>query len=356
MKGISLRQRLALELNRQIIKDRVERHPLQQLFWESTLRCNMRCRHCGSDCKMDSLSPDMLFEDFEKVLRRVKEVYDSHHIMVVISGGEPLMRQDLAECGRRIYELEFPWGMVTNGRLLSRSKLDELKRSGLRSITVSLDGLEEDHNWMRGTEDSFQYASEAVRMLAKDPDLAFDVVTCVNRRTLGKLDEIKEFLVSCGVKGWRLFSVVPMGRAKNDPELILQGGEVRQLMDFIVRTREEGRINASYCCEGFVGEYEGRVRDYLYHCQAGVSVGSVLIDGSISACTSVRGNYHQGNIYKDDFVDVWENRFQPYRDREWMRKGECGECKWFRYCEGNGMHLRDDDGNLIQCNLKKIYE
>lgn len=356
MSVLSLRQRLALELNRQLVEDRVQRHPLQQLFWESTLRCNMNCRHCGSDCKADSIRPDMPFDDFEKVLRRVKEVYDSHHIMVVISGGEPLMRKDLAECGRRIYELEFPWGMVTNGRALSRERFTELLRSGLRSMTVSLDGLEEDHNWMRGRNDSFQYASEAIRMAAAEPSIAFDVVTCVNRRNLAHLDEIKEHLISLGVKEWRLFSVVPMGRAKNDPELILQGEEFRQLMDYIVNTRKEGRIKASYCCEGFVGEYEGKVRDYLYECQAGTTVASVLIDGSISACTSVRGNYHQGNIYKDDFVEVWENGFGPYRDRSWMRRGECGDCKWFRYCQGNGMHLRDDEGNLIQCNLKKLYE
>ena len=193
-------------------------------------------------------------------------------------------------------------------------------------------------------------------MAAAEPSIAFDVVTCVNRRNLAHLDDIKEHLISLGVKEWRLFSVVPMGRAKNDPELILQGEEFRQLMDYIVRTRKEGRIKASYCCEGFVGEYEGKVRDYLYECQAGVTVASVLIDGSISACTSVRGNYHQGNIYKDDFIEVWEKGFGPYRDRSWMHKDECGDCKWFRYCQGNGMHLRDDEGNLIQCNLKKLYE
>jgi radical SAM protein with 4Fe4S-binding SPASM domain len=80
----------------------------------------------------------------------------------------------------------------------------------------------------------------------------------------------------------------------------------------------------------------------------------VLIDGSISACGSIRADYHQGNIYKDDFIDVWENRFQPYRDRSWMKKDQCGDCKWFRYCEGNGMHLRDDDGKLILCHLDRI--
>ena len=115
MSGISIKQRIALELQRQLIKDQTEKHPLRQLFWESTLRCNMKCRHCGSDCKVSAMQPDMPFEDFRKVLLRIKEKYDSHKIMIVVTGGEPLMRKDIAQCGRAIYDMEFPWGIVSNG-------------------------------------------------------------------------------------------------------------------------------------------------------------------------------------------------------------------------------------------------
>jgi radical SAM protein with 4Fe4S-binding SPASM domain len=86
-----------------------------------------------------------------------------------------------------------------------------------------------------------------------------------------------------------------------------------------------------------------------------LSVASILIDGSISACTSIRGKYYQGNIYKDSFWDVWENGFKPYRDRSWMKKMEpCKDCEAFRFCEGNGMHLRREDGSLMLCHLKRL--
>jgi radical SAM protein with 4Fe4S-binding SPASM domain len=125
-------------------------------------------------------------------------------------------------------------------------------------------------------------------------------------------------------------------------------------LDFIVACRKEGKVHTSYACEGFVGPYEGKVRDHLYQCAAGISVASVLIDGSISACTSIRGKYYQGNIYKDNFWDVWEHGFQNYRNRDWMKKGDCAACKMFRYCEGGGMHLRDEEGNLMLCHMKRI--
>lgn len=62
------------------------------------------------------------------------------------------------------------------------------------------------------------------------------------------------------------------------------------------------------------------MRDTFFACRAGISVGSVLIDGAISACPSIRADYHQGNIYENDFMEVWNHRFKPYRDREWMKK------------------------------------
>ena len=214
-------------------------------------------------------------------------------------------------------------------------------------MTISLDGLEKEHNWMRGNENSFLMVSQAIDMLVKKEGFVFDIVTCVNRRNYPKLDEIKEFLISKGVKRWRLFTVFPVGRAALDPEMRLTNEEFRGVFDYIKQIREEGHIRVDY-------GYEGDVRNRLFSCQAGITVGSVMADGSIAACASIRSDYHQGNIYKDDFMDVWENRYSAYRHREWMRNGECSECRYFRYCQGNGMHLRDGEGKLLLCHLKRL--
>lgn len=275
--------------------------------------------------------------------------------MVIISGGEPLVRKDLEQCGLELYRRGFPWGMVTNGLALNPDRFKNLLAAGLHSITVSIDGFELEHNWLRGHTQSFQKATEAIRMIAQTPDIAWDVVTCVNQRNIHQLPQFADYLYTLGVRNWRLFTIAPMGRAKKNPELQLADADFKKLLDFIAVTREKGKIAASYACEGFLGGFEGLVRNHLYHCAAGISVASVLVDGSISACTSIRGKYYQGNIYKDDFWTVWETQFQQYRNRNWMKKGDCANCKMFRYCEGNGMHLRDEEGNLLVCHYKKLY-
>ena len=345
---------MMLEINRAVLKQRIDEHELHQLFWECTLRCNLNCRHCGSDCRMLSEKDDMPFADFAKVLDEVRAHQDPAKVMVITTGGEPTMRNDLAQCGAEITKRGFVWGMVCNGMLLSPEKLDEFVKAGLKSLAVSFDGFEEDHNWMRGNLMSYKNVLRAVEAMKQHPSLTWDVITCVNQRTIKYLPQFRDFLISLGIKRWRLFTVFPSGRAANDPDLRLSNEQFVEMMEFIKTTRQLGKIRADYGCDGFLGKYEGEVRNHYYSCSAGINIASVLADGSISGCLSIRSDYHQGNIYKDSFWEVWQNKFQVYRNRKWMKTDQCAHCKMWRYCQGNGMHLRDGEGKLQLCQYNMI--
>lgn len=316
----------------------------------------MRCRHCGSDCKTSAAVPDMPAEDFFRVIDEIAPHLNPHEVFVIFTGGEALLRPDLEACGLELYRRGFPWGLVSNGCLLDESRLERLRCSGIHSVTISLDGLESDHDWMRQTPRGFQRATRAIALLAKAPDLLWDVVTCVNPRNYGQLEELERYLLQLGVGRWRLFSIFPMGRASGDPDLQLSNEQFVGVLEFVRRVRAKGRIHCSYACEGYLGPYEDEVRDSPYYCRAGVEIASILCDGSISGCTSIRSNMHQGNIYRDSFWEVWNRRFEPYRDRRWTKKGQCADCKAWRYCEGNGLHLYDDRGNLLSCSLRRVLD
>ncbi|MDR2468912.1 MAG: TIGR04133 family radical SAM/SPASM protein [Tannerella sp.] len=350
----SLRKRIGLELFRRMRKNNVRLHELNTLFWECTLRCNISCRHCGSDCRSAAGQPDMPVADFMNVIDQITPHVNPNRTMIIFTGGEALVRNDIETCGRELYRRGFPWGIVTNGLSLTRRRLDSLLAAGLHSMTVSLDGFSEAHNWLRCHPKSYACALNAVHMLADEKEITWDVVTCVNRRNISELHSFKQFLMDSGVKRWRIFTIFPVGRAARSPELQLTDEEFTATLDFIRNTRHEGRIHLSYGCEGFLGNYETEVRDHFYQCYAGVNVASVLADGSISACPSIRANFHQGNIYRDRFMDVWDNRFASFRNREWARRGLCADCRMFRYCEGNGMHLHDDNGDLLVCHYRRI--
>ena len=347
-------QEIALEAVRQQNEQLCREHPLDQLFWECTLRCNMSCRHCGSDCAKDLKGTEMPLNDFLPVLDEIAAHIDPTTVLVQTVGGEPLVRSDIVECGREVKRRGFQWGMVTNGHLLDEKMMDSLAEAGIDSMAVDIDGTRDQHNWLRNNDQSFDRAMRAIEQMQRIENLEWDVITCVHSRNINSLDEIKQLLIDAGVKHWRCFTIIPMGRAVGLDELQLTDYQFRDLLNFIVKTRLEGKIDLNYACEGFLGPYEGMVRDYFYTCEAGLTVASIRADGSISGCLSIRSDYQQGNIYRDSFWDVWNNRFDIYRNRQWMKRGVCTDCDMFRYCQGNGFHLRDGNGDVMLCHYNRL--
>ncbi len=331
-------------------KNETEIHELNYLFWECTWRCNLACRHCGSDCKAESNVKDMPLADFLRAIEPLEQRYPRDTVVIAITGGEPLLRTDLADCGRALRQHGFRWGIVTNGMLYDEARHHELVAAGLSSVTVSLDGLEETHNWLRQHPQSFQRALRALRLISNEPRLIYDVVTCVHGRNLKELPQLKELLITNGIQHWRLFTIAPIGRAAHDRELMLTRTQVEEMLQFIAATRQEGRIDLKFSCEAYTGKYEEEVRDSYFFCRAGINIGSVLLNGDISACPNIDRSFRQGNIYEDNLLDVWDNRFQVMRDRNWMRCGMCTSCKDFKQCLGGAMHLRPACGEpILRC-------
>jgi radical SAM enzyme (rSAM/lipoprotein system) len=327
-------------------------HELNYLFWECTARCNLNCLHCGSDCSKDSAFSDMPVEDFLSALDTIPE--PAPNFTVVLTGGEPLLRKDIEVCGREIRKRGIRWSLVSNGLLYDEERHISLLNAGMGALTLSLDGLETSHNWLRNNGSAFDRVIHAIELAAGSSRLNFDVVTCVNNRNIGELPQIRDLLVQKRVKSWRLFTITPIGRAKNNADLSLTDQQFVDLMDFIADSRKSKAMDVKFSCEGYVGKYESKVRDSYFFCRAGINIGSILIDGSISACPNVDRSFSQGNIYRDNFYHVWQTKFEPFRNRSWMKTGQCAICKDYKDCQGNGFHnWHGDKQNVLVChNIK----
>ena len=239
-------------------------HELNYLFWECTTRCNLHCRHCGSDCMAASEDVDMPLDDFLKAFDTIPAKERPPEFTVVLTGGEPLLRPDIVEVGRAIRSRGARWSIVSNGWFYDEAMHRRLMGAGMGALTISLDGLGENHDWMRGRSGCCERTLNAISIAAREPRLNFDVVSCINRRSIGQLDEIHEKLSSLGVRQWRIFTIIPIGRAKDDPQLHLTDAEFVRLMEFIKARREEAAaaekegahpMNVTFSCEGYLGSY-----------------------------------------------------------------------------------------------------
>jgi radical SAM enzyme (rSAM/lipoprotein system) len=295
----------------------------------------------------------MPVDDFLNALDTIKN--PSPGFTVVLTGGEPLLRADIEVCGREIRKRGMRWSMVTNGILYTKERHIWLLNAGMGALTISLDGLEISHNWLRNTTSGFNRVVDAIELAASSPRLNFDVVTCVNQRNISELAQIRELLIQKKVKAWRLFTIIPIGRAVNHSELLLTDAQFVQLMNFIAESRKSKAIDVKFSCEGFVGKYEPKVRDSRFFCRAGINIGSILIDGSISACPNIDRSLAQGNIYTDNFYEIWETKFQPFRNRRWTKTGTCATCSNYTDCLGNGLHnWHGDKQQVLVCHKEKI--
>lgn len=338
---------------REFKKAEAEIHELNYLFWECTTRCNLNCIHCGSDCSKDSVYRDMPADDFLKAIDTIKN--KPQNFIVVFTGGEPLLRYDLELCGKELRKRGFKWSIVSNGHLYDKQRHISLLNAGIGALTISLDGLKESHDWLRNSNSSFNKVVNAIELASSSNRINFDIVTCVNQRNLNELGQIRDLLISKNVKAWRLFTIIPIGRAAHNSDLLLTDNQFLELMNFITEHRKIKEIDIKFSCEGYVGKYESLVRDSYFFCRAGINIGSILIDGSISACPNIDRTFSQGNIYTDNFYEVWQNKFHPFRNRGWTKIGQCELCKDYKDCQGNGFHnWHGDKKNVLVCHREKI--
>lgn len=342
-------------------------HPIRWIELEVTRHCPLLCRHCGSSCSVDSpydqeLSKNTILEQF----RKIADHYDAGSINVGITGGEPLVRKDVFEIMAHISEMGFPLGIVTSGYTFTDTTINYLAAAGVRSVSVSLDGLEDTHDWVRRRPQAFRRAVQALQALVDSGLFYVEPITTVNRRNIQELEQLEQLVKGIGVHAWRLFRTFPRGRAEGDRDLLLTPEEFRYMLDFIrerfypgspAEVLKAGRFKVQYCEEGYLEDYELEVRDQFRNCAAGVNFLTILADGSVTGCAALSEQYIQGNILREDIIDLWENRFERFRDRSWTRVGQCADCKEYTHCQGDGLHLWDhpEQGPAI-CNYRELQK
>ena len=324
---------------------------LQQLFLELTLRCNERCLHCGSSCG-DVPCPEVSKEDYRKLLRKIRQDFSGRLPMLCITGGEPMLRKDFFDITEDAKDLGFSWGMTSNATLIDDGIAGRLYRAGMKTISVSLDGLPETHDAIRGRKGAYAQAMRGIRALAGHGGFTeIQVTTVINHDNIRELEALYETLVREDIDSWRIVAMEPIGRALHHPELLLTGRDHIRILEFIRTLRTEHMPVTYGCCHYLGTGYEREVRDWFFMCQAGLTIAGIMCNGDIGACLNIPRNPRtiQGNIYRDDFTEVWNSRYQIFRTSPADLNAECRECPHRRFCDGGSRHSWDyeTDSQLV---------
>lgn len=268
--------------------------------------------------------------------------------MLCLTGGEPFLYRDFFEVVGLANELGFPWGVTSNGTLITSELARRLKDYGLGSISISLDGMPSAHDAMRNRAGAFDRALQGVERLLQvfGRDIPIEVTTVVHKRNLADLDALYRLLCERGVGRWKVVNIEPIGRALSHRELWLDPSEFGRLLDFIQEKRFDSTrdIVVTFGCSHYLSlERERMVRDSYFICGAGTLVGSVTCTGDIYACLDIerRPELVQGNVARDDFYDVWSHRFESFRTDRSAQCARCLECEERAWCAGDAAHTWD---------------
>ena len=318
---------------------------LRNLFIELTGQCNEHCLHCGSWCD-GAATPQVPTERLLEILRDVKDRLGIERTMLCITGGEPLLRHDFFGLMTQAHAMGYRWGMTTNGTLITSDVARRLAESGMSTVSVSVDGLRDTHDRFRGRPGSYDETLRGIEnLLAVDAFDHVQITTVVHQWNFGELDGMFDAFNELDIDSWRLAAIEPMGRALEHPELMLSAAEHRALLEYIRDKRYDG-WPLTYGCSHFLGlDFEREVRDAYFLCTAGIYTASIMANGDIGSCLDIerRPETIQGNVYHDDFVDVWTNRFGFLRQDLANLDAACADCPDRTFCAGGSWHSFDFD-------------
>lgn len=331
--------------------------PLRNLFLELTLRCNEKCIHCGSRCGEHDTVQELTLDQYKKILDDVKRDFGTEELELDVTGGEPLLRRDFYDIMSYAHSLGFNWGMTSNATLIDDEAARRLYECGMKTVSVSIDGIQSTHDALRGWKGAFDAAMKGINALIRHGGFRhIQITSVINHRNYGELSEMFEIFQNMDIDSWRVINIEPIGRAADNPDLMLTDGEYRGMFDFIRQKRMEG-YPLTYGCSHFLGlEYERQVRSWYFLCNAGIYTASIMANGDIAACLDIerRPELIQGNILRDSLKDVWTNGFKIFRGDLSDSSEKCRACEQSQYCHGGAHHSWDYDANEQRVCFKGI--
>ena len=321
--------------------------------WEITLKCNLACNHCGSragDARVDELTTAECLD----LVRQLKQVGIDE---VTLIGGEAYLRRDWLEIARAIVDEGMICGITTGGLSLKPEMARQIKAAGINSVSVSIDGLKETHDYLRGVPGSWDAAFRALKALT-DAGVQASCNTQINRRSMPELRELYGLIKAAGIKGWQYQLTVPMGNAADNAEVLLQPYELLELFPLLAELVEQGMADGIVMGSGnnigYYGPYDqllmtrGGASSNIYYagCEAGTSTLGIEADGKIKGCPSLPSTPYTGANIRDmslaeimAYTEPLQINKQPRYTEESTAHmwGFCGTCEFKQFCRG-GCH------------------
>ena len=318
---------------------------LRLVAWEITRNCNLSCVHCRASATMGPYEGELDTGAGIRLLDQIKAVGDP---IIILTGGEPLLRPDIFDIARYGPDLGLRMVMAPNGTLITEEAAQKMADAGIKRISISLDGAtREVHDRFRGVEGAFEGALRGVE-LAKKAGIEFQVNTTITKSNLDQITAIQELALELGAVAHHIFLLVPTGRGKYIVDKEIDALEYEHTLNWFYDQREKTPLQLKATCAPHYyrilrqnAKRDGKKVTFETHgldavtrgCLGGIGFCFISHTGVVQPCGFLDLNC--GDVTRQPFQEIWNKAevFQNLRNYDEL-KGKCGVCEYRKVCGG----------------------
>ena len=340
---------------------------LRMVAWELTRSCNLACVHCRASAEQGPYPGEL---SKEEVLRVMDGIAVIGKPVIIMTGGEPLLRADIFDLARYGTDKGFRMVMATNGTLLTDGIVKEMKASGIQRVSISLDGPNaETHDAFRMATGSFAGSLRGIERLKKG-GIEFQINTTITQINLHLVSDILRLAVDLGAVAHHIFLLVPTGRGKELQDQEISALDYEKTLGWFYEQKDQVPLQLKATCAPHYyrilrqrAKKEGKTvtsKEYgldamTRGCLGGVSFCFISHVGQVQPCGYLELN--SGNVRERSFQEIWANSevFQSLRNTDGYQ-GKCGRCEFRKVCGGCRARAYETSGDYMAEEPYCIYE
>ena len=331
---------------------------LRLVAWEITRNCNLSCVHCRAAATNGPYTGELDTNACFKLLDQIAVVGQP---IVILTGGEPLLRSDIFDVARYGNDLGLKMVMAPNGTLITEAMAKKMADAGIQRISISLDGaFKENHDRFRGVEGAFEGALQGIEN-AKKAGIEFQINTTITKANLEEIPQIQDLAISLGAVAHHIFLLVPTGRGKYLIDQEITAEQYEDTLNWFYDQREKTPLQLKATCaphyyrilrqrakeDGKKVTFESHGLDAVTRgCLGGTGFCFISHQGIVQPCGFL--NLNCGDVTQTAFDKIWHGSKEFLRLRDFDKlEGKCGACEYRKVCGGCRARAYEATGDFM---------
>ncbi len=339
---------------------------LRMIAWEVTRSCNLNCVHCRAAANCGPYPGEL---PTQKCLQLIDEIVAMSSPVIILTGGEPLLRPDIFEIAAYGTQKGLRMVMATNGTLVDALTAQKMVASGIQRVSISIDGKDaQSHDGFRGEAGAFAAALRGIEAL-KSAGMEFQINTTITNANLKQIEDILDLAVKLGAAAHHIFLLVPTGRGRDLAEQAITAADYEETLMWFHKQSMDCSIQLKATCaphyfrimhkQKVKGQKKKPVSRQFHEmtrgCLGGISFCFISHVGQVQPCGYLELNC--GNVEKQSFADIWVNSevFRHLRDFS-KYGGKCGQCEFIKVCGGCRARAYEATGDYLAEEPLCLYQ